>query len=138
LSSATPTPTIAVDTDVLSFIFKHDTRASGYLHLLAGQTGLISFMTVAELRHWAERRNWGATRRRRLESFMSDFVVIHSSDKLCSAWATITSDCLRNGRTIDTADAWIAATATYYGVPLITNNRAHYVGVVGLQVISRP
>jgi predicted nucleic acid-binding protein len=34
------------------------------------------------------------------------------------------------------ADAWIAATAMLYGVPLITHNPADYTAVVGLQIIT--
>jgi predicted nucleic acid-binding protein len=40
------------------------------------------------------------------------------------------------GRPIQTADAWIAASALYYQVPLITNNRADYSAVDGLVVLS--
>jgi predicted nucleic acid-binding protein len=39
----------------------------------------------------------------------------------------------RNGRRIETADAWIAATALLYDAPLLTHNEADYLGVPGLQ-----
>lgn len=42
----------------------------------------------------------------------------------------------RNGRPIAAADAWVAATALHLGVPLITHNRNHFIGVDGLNVIS--
>jgi len=35
---------------------------------------------------------------------------------------------------IETADAWIAATALLYDVPLLTHNKADYLGVPGLQL----
>jgi predicted nucleic acid-binding protein len=40
----------------------------------------------------------------------------------------------RNGRRIETADAWIAATALLYDVPLLTHNKADYLGVPGLRL----
>jgi predicted nucleic acid-binding protein len=39
----------------------------------------------------------------------------------------------RNGRRIETADAWIAATALLYDAPLLTHNKADDLGVPGLQ-----
>lgn len=40
------------------------------------------------------------------------------------------------GRRIECADAWVAATALLYGVPLVTHNRNDYLGVAGLTLIS--
>jgi tRNA(fMet)-specific endonuclease VapC len=39
----------------------------------------------------------------------------------------------RNGRRIETADAWIAATALLYNAPLLTHNKSDYLGVPGLR-----
>jgi tRNA(fMet)-specific endonuclease VapC len=44
---------IVVDTDVLSYLFKGDTRGDLYRPHLDGQVLLISFMTLAELDRWA-------------------------------------------------------------------------------------
>lgn len=48
-----------VDTDVLSFWQKSDTRGSPYSRELAGRTLVVSFQTVAEQLRWAGERNWG-------------------------------------------------------------------------------
>jgi predicted nucleic acid-binding protein len=40
------------------------------------------------------------------------------------------------GRRIECADAWIAATALLYDAPLITHNRADYLGAPGLILVS--
>ncbi len=37
---------------------------------------------------------------------------------------------------METADAWIAATALLYGAPLVTHNRSDYLGVPELTIIS--
>lgn len=44
---------VVVDTDVVSFLFKNDTRAQAYLPHLQDRQWLISFMTEAELEQWA-------------------------------------------------------------------------------------
>jgi len=54
---------VIIDTDVLSYLFKGDTRAESYRSQLHGKLGVLSFMTIAELDFWANARNWGATRR---------------------------------------------------------------------------
>ena len=53
---------VVVDTDVVSFLFKKDTRAEKFRSLLEGKTGIVSFMTVAELYRWTLVKNWGARR----------------------------------------------------------------------------
>jgi len=62
---------VVIDTDVLSYLFKGDTRAGLYLPHLDQRLGLLCFMTLAELRQWALIRNWGERRRRNLEEFIS-------------------------------------------------------------------
>jgi predicted nucleic acid-binding protein len=42
----------------------------------------------------------------------------------------------RKGRPIQVADAWIAATALLYGIPLVTHNPADFAGVDGLRLIT--
>jgi tRNA(fMet)-specific endonuclease VapC len=46
-------PMVLLDTDVVSFILKGDTRAAGYMPLLTGNHLALSFMTVAELFQWS-------------------------------------------------------------------------------------
>ena len=125
-----------VDTDVLSYIFKHDTRAPFYQAQLIGVAPVLSFMTVAELDAWALRRRWGPPRIGRLEQFLSHFQVILPDRDLCRRWAEVTEACRRAGRPIQATDAWVAATALHLGAPLLTHNRADYAGVPGLSVIS--
>ena len=127
---------VVVDTDVVSYLFKGDTRSDLYRPHIAGKVLLISFMTLAELRQWALVKNWGERRWQELETFLDDYAIIHSDSDLCTAWAEVAHNAIRNGRPIDTADAWIAATALHLGLPLITHNRNHYLGVDGLSVIS--
>ncbi len=127
---------VLLDTDVLSYLFKQDSRAERYEPHLEGKLGIISFMTVAELDFWANVRNWGIQRRAALSTFLEPYAVINSDRELAFMWATIRSEVMRSGHHIDTADCWIAATARLYGIPLLTHNNTHFAHVNGLTTIS--
>jgi tRNA(fMet)-specific endonuclease VapC len=125
-----------VDTDVVSILFKRDSRAELYERHVSRRFLAISFMTFAELERWTLERNWGKPRRTELRDFLKKFVVLPADDELCRKWAEVSFARRRVGRPIQTADAWIAATALLYRVPLITHNGADYQMVEGLTVIS--
>jgi predicted nucleic acid-binding protein len=123
-----------VDTSVASLFVKlpPDTRALAYLPHIDGKELTISFMTLAELFRWPIERGWGTRQVARLERYISLNYTVHYADEaLCRAWADI-----RAGHQIDTADAWIAATARVRGVPLVTHNRRHFSGIAGVTIIS--
>jgi tRNA(fMet)-specific endonuclease VapC len=127
---------VVVDTDVVSYQFKRDSRAVLYDRHLAGRWCFLSFMTLAEMDRWALERLWGSARRIKLDRHLRKFAVLYADRLLCSWWAEATGRARRNGRPINPADAWVAATALAMDVPLVTNNPADYAGVNGLAVIS--
>jgi tRNA(fMet)-specific endonuclease VapC len=129
---------VLVDTDVVSYLFRGDTRAGRYRPHLDGQRLAVSFMTIAELDRWVRERNWGPRRRTDLERYLRRFTVYLVNRALCLRWAEVSDAARRAGRPIQTADAWIAATAIAYGLPLVTHNSADHAGVGGLVVISEP
>ena len=126
------------DTDAVSFIYKGDTRGRRYKTYLSGSLSSISFMTLAELDLWAESHNWGHKKREDFALFLRQFAVIESSRDLCRMWASVTEEVRRQGRKIQPGDAWIAATALLYNLPLVTHNADDFVGIAGLTVISEP
>jgi predicted nucleic acid-binding protein len=122
-----------LDTDVVSFLFKNDSRAQIYFPRLQNRPWLISFMTEAELEQWVLLSNWGATRLEWLRLFLGKFVIVPSSRDLVLKWAEVMVAARRGGRRIETADAWVAATALLYDATLLTHNRADYLGVPNLR-----
>ena len=128
---------VVVDTNILSYLFKRDTRAQLYESHLKGVTRLISFMSLAELYNWTLQNNWGSRRKEELEKYISgNYGVIYPDEELCKIWANIKSDAHKYGNPIDTADAWVAAVALLFDVPLVTHNRRHFENISNLQVIS--
>src|ERR1051325_8661443 len=128
---------VVVDTDVVSLVFKQDTRAEVYLPVLAAPDRLVSFMTEAKLERWILQAKWGPDRILRFRAYMKRFVSVPSSRDLIAKWAVVMVVTQRVGRRIEVADAWIAATALLYDAPLVTNNPADYAGVPGLKMIPQ-
>ncbi len=129
---------IVVDTDVVSYLFKNDSRSSWYRPRLVGQVRVLSFMAVAELEKWALSHRWGLARRHRLESYLQAYEVQDSDVYLCRKWAEVVVVANRKGRPMEVADAWHAATALALGVPLMTHNAVDYLGVNGLRILTAP
>lgn len=132
------TDRLVVDTDVVSFVFKGDSRAKLYEPHLNGRQLVVSFMTVAELYRWTEERNWGAKQIAALEAHLRKFVVHPVDPNLCKIWGRIMAEGKKNGKVIACADAWIAATALANAIPLVSHNGKHYSGVAGLSIVCGP
>lgn len=124
---------VVVDTDVVSYLFKNDSRSEMFLPFLRDRQWLISFMTEAELEQWTLLANWSNSRTQWLRIFLRRFAIVPSSYDLVVKWAEAMVSARRSGRRIETADAWIAGTALLYDAPLLTHNKADYAGVRGLQ-----
>ena len=123
-----------VDTDIVSFFFNNSQLGIAYQQYLRKRTLLISFMTRAEIERGMWLANWGKKKRDQMEGFLTaKFAIIHTNDAICRKWAEIRSI---KGHPLASADAWIAATAIVYRLPLITHNRKHFERIVGLKVIS--
>ena len=129
---------VLLDTDVLSFAIKRDTRFEWYRARLAGCEPCISFMTLAELLYWAEYRNWGTRQKETLAAHLRRCTLLEAERQICVKWAEVTARCRRAGNPIDTADAWIAATALEYELPLYTNNARHFEPVTDIVLVTAP
>jgi tRNA(fMet)-specific endonuclease VapC len=90
-------------------------------------------MTETELEQWALLANWSASRVEWLRLFLARCVIVPSSHDLVLKWAEAMVAARKSGRRIETADAWIAATALLYDAPLLTHNKSDYLGVPGLR-----
>ena len=126
---------VVVDTDVVSLVFKGDSRAEKYLSALAAPDLLISFMTEAELERWILQAKWGPERIVRFRTYMKRFVSVPSSRDLIVKWAEVMVVARSLGRRIEVADAWVAAPTLLYDATLVTNNPGDYIGVAGIKLL---
>ncbi len=128
---------LLLDTNIVSFILKGDSRAELYAGYLTRRHLAISFMTVAELYQWAAVRQWGPYRIGQLEKTLMDAYVVLSFDiALCQLWGEVRANRRAIGKPISPEDAWIAATALQYNLPLVTHNPADFSDIQNLEVIT--
>ncbi len=114
---------LIVDTNVVSVVFKQrHALSAGFWRLLSDHHLTISFMTRAELLLWPRRNGWGQRRLDLLVNLIAEFTTLYPDDRTCELWGEVRDECRRNGRPIDSADAWIAAAAIQWDVSLVTAN----------------
>lgn len=128
---------VLLDTDVVSFILKKDSRADAYVDRIVGRSPVLSFQTTGELLRWAVYKKWGVDRKKRLDEFIRNCRVVPWSGELSQRWAELTTEGLRRGTPCEAGDGWIAATALLYSIPLVTNNRRDFEWMksLGLELI---
>ena len=127
---------ILLDTNVVSFLMRGDTRAVPYRRHIEGKTLAISFMTVAELYEGAYRRGWEEDRIARLEAQIRNYVVVPFSNRVCRTWGQIRAERRRQPISVD--DAWIAASALAYACPLVTHNPTDFAEIPNLPLGKPP
>ena len=119
-----------VDTNIVSFALSNDPSyrelAEAYEQHLVGRRTAIAFQTLAELLVGFETQGWD---RRRFEQAMDRFRLIPYTAELIPIHVRLRAESVRRsrarrGRTLGAADAWIAATARWLNVPLVTHDRA--------------
>jgi tRNA(fMet)-specific endonuclease VapC len=129
--------TVVLDTDVVSFIAKHDSRTARYTPYLTDTRLCVCFQTIAELYLRAITRNRGASRRQALDSVLERFVVLPYDSMIASHWAAVTAHRRQIGQAMDCGDAWIAASALRHDATLLTHNGKHYSNISNLRLISQ-
>lgn len=126
---------VVLDTNVLSYLFRRSSLGEQYRGLLEMRVGCVACVTPEELYFGAEKRKWGYRKRAELESFITERIVLPATLEVARISGHLRAARERQGRPLERADAWIAATALRHGVPLITHDR-DFDGIAGLQVIT--
>ena len=136
MSTASVSDIVVVDTNVVSFFFKGDTRAALYQPHLVGRLQIIAAQTRAELELWTLLHSWGQRRRHALHAYLRNFAFAEADESICLLWAEVQAHARQHGRPISISDSWIAATALAFAVPLVTHNPDDFKDVPGLTVIT--
>jgi len=128
---------VLLDTNVISFIFKQDSRAWPYERLLQSRQLAVSMMTVAELLQWTAVQQWGTRRISQLETLLvENYTILPIDMETCRWWGKIRAEGRKLGRPISPQDAWIAASALQYQLSLVTHNPSDFEVIDGLQIIT--
>ncbi|MBC7933027.1 MAG: PIN domain-containing protein [Rubrivivax sp.] len=136
MSSAPPSEVVVLDTNVVSYIFKRDTRGELYKPHVEGKLQMIAAQTFAEIERLPLENNWGVKRHTELRERLGKFIFVEANKEIALFWAKIQAHAKRIGRPITVGDTWIAATALAYDAPLVTHNRKDFAHVPGLTVLS--
>ena len=126
---------VIADTNVVSYLMKGTDLGKRYKRHLDGKVVGIVFVTVAEMHYGAERAGWSEKRRRELEEHLRNFVVLPYHNDIAKVYARVVVERERSGRAISWPDAWIAATALWHGIPLVSHD-ADFSGIAGLQLVT--
>lgn len=136
---ATGSKLVVLDTSVVSILYNEadDERFAYYQERLAGRRGLISFQTLEELLFGLHGSGWGESRTLSFREHIDKYEVVwlEPESKLVAIAARLRSDLKGMGRTLDVADAWIAATALMRQCPLASDDR-DFLGIPGLALIQ--
>ncbi len=115
---------VVLDTSAVSISLKASTvravRAEALQAALAGKVAFISFVTVAELLFWAEKRHWSDKRRADLDRHIRAYGVLDPTRTTAELWAETKAYRESLGTPMQPHDLWIASAALEYDLPLVT------------------
>jgi tRNA(fMet)-specific endonuclease VapC len=100
---------IILDTNIVSYLMKGGPLAEAYLPHIQSKLLAITFITVGEMYYGAEKANWGAAKRKKLETELRNFVVIPHDHEIARCYGRLVAERQRAGTPIAPNDAWIAA-----------------------------
>ena len=126
---------IVLDTNVVSYIFSGDDRARYYIEQIRGRRALISFQTLEELWYGAFAKGWGERRMHELVRHLEQYEIVWAGPKLAKVCARLRSERRAVGREMNSADAWIAATAILLKCPLASHD-GDFSEIPGLELIQ--
>lgn len=129
--------TIVLDTNIVSFIFRRDAKASYYLERIADDIAVISFQTLEEAWFGAVKNQWGETRMHSLDEHLQRYPVIWPNREVAEICAGLRAERERVGRALRLSDCWIAATALWLGCRLATHD-ADFQDIPGLPLLQAP
>ena len=128
---------IVLDTNVVSYIFNGDDRAGFYVERIRGRRAIVSFQTLEELWYGAFANGWGKRRTDELARHLDQYEIVWAGPELTDACARLRSQRKAAGREMNSADAWIAATALLLKCPLVSHDR-DFSEIPGLELIRTP
>ena len=127
---------LLLDTNIVSYFIYDADWKNEYVPILQGKTLFIAFMTLAEMLEGARHRRLSERNFRLFkERLCAEYFIIPWNEEICDHFARIRAE--RRNQPISVPDALISATALCYDLPLVTHNAKDFLGIDGLNVITR-
>lgn len=90
MNDQTLTEIVLADTNVVSYIFKKDTRGEFYRPHLENKLAVIAAQTLAELEALPLINSWSKRRHEQLREYVkTNFVFLEIDETVCLKWAEI-------------------------------------------------
>ena len=128
---------ILLDTSVVSLMFKGDQRSDFCLAHVNGQRAVVCFQTIEEMWFGAYKSGWGAGQKNQLALHLEQYEVVWPDPETADISANLRVEREMSGRRLNTADAWIAATALRLSCPLASDD-GDFEGIPQLSLIRMP
>lgn len=124
-----------VDTDILSFYFKGDSRVIENFNDYLKEFDVINISIITYYEILGGLRFKKAEKQiKEFEEFVNNNTIIHISEESAKISGDIYADLRLKGITIGTSDILIAGIAIENELTLITNNERHYDSIPGLKM----
>ncbi len=124
-----------VDTDILSFYFKGDSKVVDKFNGYLKEFDVINVSIITYYEILGGLRFKKAERQiKEFEEFVSNNTIIHISEQSAKLSGDIYADLRQKGITIGTSDILIAGIAIENELTLVTNNERHYESIKGLKI----
>ena len=124
-----------VDTDILSFYFKGDSKVFDKFNDYLKEFDVINVSIITYYEILGGLRFKKAERQiKEFEEFVSNNTIIHISEQSAKLSGDIYADLRQKGITIGTSDILIAGIAIENELTLVTNNERHYESIKGLKI----
>ena len=131
-----PPQRVLLDTNIVSYLMSKATWGELYAPLLYDKELSIGFMTLAELLEAVYHKRWSENNIVQLtKRLKKEYYILPYSEAICDRFAWVRSQ--RRNRPISVPDAFIAATAIAYDLPLVTHNARDFEGIPRLEVITQ-
>jgi predicted nucleic acid-binding protein len=131
-------PYVLVDTNAFITLTRGRAQVERLLRYVEDSRMVLSFATVAELRLGARVQNYSEASLRRLEADVTVSIVVAPTDALSHEWAGLVAEARAMGHALGQPaqrhDAWIAATARLFDLPILTED-ADFAGFPGLGLL---
>jgi tRNA(fMet)-specific endonuclease VapC len=124
-----------VDTDILSFYFKGDSKVVEKFNDYLKEFDVINISIITYYEILGGLRFKKAEKQiKEFEEFVNNNSIIHISEESAKISGHIYADLRQKGITIGTSDILIAGIAIENELTLITNNEKHYESIRGLKI----